>query len=421
MKKFSLFFLFASIFALNIIVAQDMNSKVTTGVIAYDGQRYDEAIDKLTEAVTKYQADNVVLKPKNAVKAYYYLMSSYVRVLSDPALKAKFEPKYADLEGRAFDAYMNAKGNLDKAGGDKGAFSNGITLAQQMLFPAIFNKGANLYMEGSKDNNVAKYKEALGLLAKSKELEPENYLPYFMLGYAQFMTKDSAGAIVSWENAIVNYDKAKAAGTVKADDNMSNVYITLAENYMSFKKDTKKALETIEKGIKEFPADGDLKRTELGIYQRDANYLQAALGKFKANLDANPKDIDVRLAYANMLEKSGNNGEALSQYKEAIKSEPDNFVANANLGAFYVNTAAALSEDMKKTEDENEIDRLNNAIKENFRLAYPHIKKAQAARPEDPTWIDQMFQITSFLISEPGMEDEMKVYLAKKDALRNKK
>ena len=89
-------------------------------------------------------------------------------------------------------------------------------------------------------------------------------------------------------------------------------------------------------------------------------------------------------------------------------------MANANLGAFYVNTAAALSEDMKKTEDENEIDRLNNAIKENFRLAYPHIKKAQAARPDDPTWIDQMFQITSFLISEPGMEDEMKVYLAKK-------
>jgi tetratricopeptide (TPR) repeat protein len=318
---------------------------------------------------------------------------------------------------------VDTKATLDKAGADKSSYANGVELAKQMIFPAIFNKGATIFMNAGqlKDEAAAatQYKTSLDLLTKAREINPEDRLPNYMLGYAQLMTKDTVAATKSWEKTLEYYAKYKAADAkAKKDSNMINVYLNLADVYMNKEKNTQKALDMLAAGKKEFPNHPDIEKNELSVYQRDPSFLSTAITKFEENLQKNPGDTQVRLAYASLLESASKKEQAIDQYKMVLKADPNNFIANANMGAFYVNTAAAISQQLKDSKDDNAYEGFTKGIADNFKLAYPYIKKAQELKPKEVEWIEQMIQITSFLMADPEMEKEMNKYYEMKKALQ---
>lgn len=383
-------------------VAQD--SKVTTGIIAYDQMRFDEAIIKFKEALGKPE----LLKPKSIAKANYYLAQSLYKVMTSKELRTKMEAQFPNIEEATFDAYKKAMETLKDAGGDKSSFTTGLDFIKQNMFVAMLNEGSKLYSSVKDDSPEGKatLTKAAGFLEKSLEIDANNYLPELVLGFIGLRMNDDASAMKHLEKSIaLHEDKTK---TLKVDSSMINAYLSLSAVYLD-QKNTAKALDAVEKGKKAFVGNPDLAKQELAVYQSDPAYLEKALGKFKESLDKNPKDATVRTAYADMLTRSGKPEEGINEYKKVLESDPNNFYANANLGAHFVNTAAAINEELKKPDSDYE--KLNGQIVENFKLAYPYIKKAQELKPKEIEWVQQMIQITSYLmIQDDKMEAEMTKY-----------
>lgn len=403
MKKFSSVLLLFFFFAAFTSYAQE--SKLTTGVIAYDQMRYEEAIDKIKEAMTKPE----LLKPKSKAKGYYYLTQSFYKILTTESMMAQLGAKYPDLENQTYEAFKNAMENLPNAGGDKTTFTTGLEFIKQNLFVVFLNKGSQLYSSVKDEDAVAatKLKEAAGYLTKAMEINPDNYMPTLALGFIGLRSNDNTMAIDNLEKSLKVYeDKSK---TAKMDSVMANAYINLSNLYLD-QKNTAKALEVVERGKKSFPGHSDIGRQELAVYQGDPTYLEQALSKFDESLKKNPKDEAVRIAYAEMLMKAGKTDLGVAEYKKVLETNPGNKFANLNLGAHYVNTAAEINEKLK-TASNDDYEVLNKQIIENFKLAYPFIKKVQQLEPKNIEWVNQMIQITSYLmIDDDNMEKEMNTY-----------
>ena len=402
MKKFTSIFLFLVCFA---VAGFSQESKLTTGVIAYDQMRYEEAIDKIKEAFSKPE----LLKAKSKAKGYYYLTQSYYKILTTDDLKAKLGSKYPDLENVTYDAFKGAIENLPNAGGDKGSFTTGLEFIKQNLFVVFLNQGSSIYSSVKEEdpNAKAKLAEAAGYLSKAQEINPDSYMPSLALGFIGLRSGDNDAAIRNLEKSLTTYeDKNK---NTKVDSVMANAFINLSNLYLD-QKNSDKALETVERAKKSFPNHPDILRQELAVYQGNPAFLQEALGKFEESLKKNPKDEAVSVAYSEMLMKAGKTDEGVAQYKKVLQLNANNKYANLNLGAHYVNLAAAINEKMKNaTTEEYEV--LNKQIIDNFKLAYPFIKKVQQLEPQNIEWVNQMIQITSYLmIDDDKMEGEMMMY-----------
>ncbi|MFN0202766.1 MAG: tetratricopeptide repeat protein [Bacteroidia bacterium] len=420
MKKVVIALFMFFVLAAGTMMAQDPNGKVTTGVIAYDGSRYDEAIIKLNEALAK----SGELKPKNVPKMHYFLMQSYMRAVGDNANK-DLKAKYPNADEMALDHLLKLKETVAQASGaDANTYKTGIAMNEYNLWVMLFNKGNQQYGEGN-------YQSALSSLEKAYKLSPDKYLSSLMLGFAQVMNKDSAAAITSFEKAISLHDaylktpvKANDKPVV-ADSNMINGYLSLANMQMKYKKESQKAIDILGAGMKMFPNNKgteDLKITELSIYQQEPSLLQTALTKFEASMKSDPKNLPIAIAYANLLEKANRAEEALNVYKEVLTRDPKNTIANLNLGAFYVNKSAELSKAMQDEKDETKSNALLSEINNNFRLALPLIRQVHLNEPKEIEWVTQLVQITSYLMLESKeMEEEFNKFLKLQTEMRSNK
>jgi tetratricopeptide (TPR) repeat protein len=367
------------------------NMKVTSGVVAFQNNDFEEAIEKLNEALSQPE----LLKESNIPKAHYYLCQSYQRVMQDPTMQAK----YPDALSKAFDSYSATKATMNMTkGASLSTIKNGLTLTEQVLFSEMFNRGVQLYQ-------ADKAAEAVDFLKKSEELNAESYLPNMMLGYALIGTKDTVSAVNNWNTTIEKHAKVSAS-TGRVDTLISSVYLSLANVNMIYSHDSEKALKVVEAGLKMYPNDSDLQRTELSIYQQDPALAERALTKFENALQAKPDDITVKIAYADLLSKAGQKEKSISMYEEVLAKDPDNLYANLNLAASYINDAKDLSELYEKNNNETEGEHIFEQIKETFQKAYPYMKKTHELEPDNMEWIRQMIQITGYL----GMNEEMMEY-----------
>jgi tetratricopeptide (TPR) repeat protein len=409
MKKVSFILFFALLLGMQFVSAQgDPNSKVVTGVIAYEGNRYDEAILKLTEALGKSD----LLKPKNVPKTHYFLMQSYIRVSGgDAALKAKFP----DAEDKACESLIKLKETKNMAtGADLKTYENGIALAEQQLWTAIFNKGVEVY-------GNANYSDALKYSSRANQLAPDNYMSPFMLGFAQIMMKDSMAAKTTWEKCIDLYAKTQIGDKSKIDTNMVNVYLNLANIY-TVKEGNVKALKIVQEGLTRFPKDPNLEITELSIYQRDPSLLKEALTKFEEATKKNPNDEKIFVAYASLLEKAGREKDALGVYEQVLQKSPDNLYANLNSGAYYVNKAAAVKKEMDAAGDNEKLYKEKyEEVKGNLAKAYPFMVKVHQKEPTNIEWVSQLVSITSYLMLDgKEMEEAFNKYVKLQTEMRKK-
>jgi len=349
------------------------NGKVTSGAIAYDGGRIEEAIEKLEEALSQKED----LKEKNIPKAHYYLSSAYLAAAQDTSLASQYDDPVEK-------AYMHYE--LTKETDTKGKYEKTIVLLEQNLWPSILNEGLNAY---SSDH----FEASKSLFQKAVALNPEDYTSALMLGFSNWMLQDSTEALETLENSI---DLYKASNPEEPVDQMVQAYLMVA-TIQSGRGQTEAALETLREGQEMFPASQDLKNTELSIYQRNPELAEEALAKFEKAVQDDPDNMNLKLAYADMLYKSGDQEKAMNMFKEILEKDPDNLNANIQLGANYINQAVQLSKKRAELTKEEDINKAQEQIIEVMRKAEPYMKKLHELEPNEPEWINQLVSIAYYL------------------------
>ncbi|MEM6765479.1 MAG: hypothetical protein AAF655_11150, partial [Bacteroidota bacterium] len=237
---------------------------------------------------------------------------------------------------------------------------------------------------------------------RAAELNGEDLNTNLMLGYSQWMVKDTSGAQTSWIKVADIYE---GSNPEEPNKDVATAYLLLVSSYDLQNKPTD-ALNFIDRGRKMFPGDEDLERTELSIYQKNPQLLDKAIEKFEASLNANPDDNAIRVVYGSLLEKNGRGEDAIVQYKKVLENDPDNLSANIQLGAFFVNQAAETNEAKSKLTKEAEIDEADKKVKEQLANAYPIMKKLHSLEPDVAEWINQLVSISYYLDEEESVINE---------------
>ncbi len=389
-------------------------SKVTTGALNFDQGRYGEAIEALEEGL---EDPSIFKKSKHIAKGYYYLAQSYYMATGNDELLEQ----YPDAALMAKDAYDDLMALDDGAKSWKNrALLDGM---ENNLWGQIYNKGVALFNSNQDD-------EALRYFQAAQELNQDHFLTNRMLASAYLVKEDSASAVNLFKHSIGTYkasyvevDEETLAQSMQ-DSNFVKMF-ELDKSQMSYvvrqlaiiqeaQGNTDEALATLAEGSELLPDNQDVQRQELAIYQAHPDLYEQAVEKFERQLENNPDDNAIRLAYASMQERSGNIGKALGLYQDAYDLDPENLQANYGLAAMRINMAAELSEEKMDSNDDDEIKRINGEIKTLCEEAYPYLVWLHEAQPDEPEWLSQLVNITPLI----GKTEEMTMWAEKLGKLR---
>ncbi len=418
-----LFTLFLA-FAVTCVMAQD--SKVTSGMVNYDGGQYKEALNNFNEALGAPD----LLKPKNATKGYFYRAKTRIALMREEAKAGTVSDQFAIL---------NAYEDLNKAlKRDDGKLRQKILAEKKLINPMLLQAGLMLLnssysAQGSGDYINTLYLTITRYMEASIEIDPYNYLPYDMLGQTFLGMKDTVQAYKNFTKGITTFEK-----NVHKRPDLMCAYMyyrkALIERYQT--GDLNAALATVQGGKLVVKGEWDklkankdsydattwgqlkqqydyamedLGKFELDIYLNYPDKLQEALQAFEASVAKEPNNYTIHVAYAQLLEKTDAD-KAEVMYKKAIAIDDTKLLALFNLGALYVNRGVALYQMANETDDFNKADALQKEGNGWFKKAYEPLQKAQAIEPCDAIVLKTLMQITMNL----ELMDDFKKYKALK-------
>ena len=132
---------------------------------------------------------------------------------------------------------------------------------------------------------------------------------------------------------------------------LPSYYLALS-TFFENEGDTKKSLEIIKEGRRDFPNNEDLLFKEINIYADNGDY-NSALPLVNEALKLQPDNINLNYLAAFSNNVLGNIAQAEKYYKKIISIEPNNYDSNYSLGLLYLNNA------IKGKEEDKEMQLLN--------------------------------------------------------------
>lgn len=405
MKRIILFAVFVAFLTVSV---NAQKSKVTSAALALQQQDYKKALKYADEAISKPE----LLKSKFLAKAYYTKARAILLGFSkqDTALIAQYG---------ALGVYNTSK----KAKEADATYAEDVAKFHKQINPLIFNAGLGVYQAAlqSKDEQQQK---ALLEMAKSHfmisdKIQKDQYFVSSLLGSTYFYLKDNKNAMTQLDKAIKLYKafivtKDSKGNPRKPDENMVASIQELGTIYMK-QKQSKKAIEVYENGKKLFPTNPTINKNLLLIYLSSPELKSQATKKFEDAIKQNPKDVLIRLGYAQLLEQE-NTEKAVEQYKKALELEPNNFAANYNVGAMYVNKAKVLNDKANELSDNKEAEKLQAEAIGLMKTALPYIEKAYSVKNDDLQTVQDLIGLYAYL----EKTDEMNKMLQRKQELISK-
>lgn len=170
------------------------------------------------------------------------------------------------------------------------AFEEAISIDEQSDVAHLF-LGTTLMLAGD-------FRNAIGPLKRSLELNPHDYNTNFYLGYVY-------GELGQWAEAIASYNAelAEHVDFTPAYEQLGKLYFKLAEKE---------------------PTQG-------------SQYYLKIIETYKRWLQVDPENSSVRNLIGYLYEKIGNTPEAIRGYEEAVKADPNNAIALSAWGAACLN------------------------------------------------------------------------------------
>lgn len=406
-------------------------SKVSSGIISFNNQDYDDAIAKFNEALD----NRASLKDKELFKAWYYCGKSYVAQFSED-LNSKDQNRIKAHYDNILKAYSCYKNAYSVAGSD--ADNQKVNSEVKILIFSMLQMGitemnqsnhekAKAYFDNCKDadervdyaDNYTIYdlsgqnylyigdttkslndlNKAIDLYASNKPDQPD-----FLMGYTYYR----AGLIhyLRGEEADKILEKIQAGIRLMESENERRLKLISGAT-----DDSEKAkLETLEVTYKQVLQD--LKTLELEVYLRYPEKYEEALDKFKKAVDDNPKSESILLAYGNLLEQKDPDG-GYEIYKRVLEINPDNTTALFNAGANRVNKGYEYARLSNEEQDYKRSKEYEEKMKAYLKEALPYFERNYAINPNDRGTIDALIQITITL----EMNEDYKKYKAKQREL----
>jgi hypothetical protein len=436
MKKISIPILMLLLLGASGLWAQD--SKVTTGVVAYQGQDFEKAIKAFDEGLK----DPSLLREKNLPKAYYYRAMSNLMWMSQQNTPEKMEAQKDKLDGILFHIYGDFKKALETDTQNK--WEKKVNQQLQNLSFALLRGGVMALDLASGDKLTESEKEeafteAIKYMDLVEEVDPTNFTTNDVRAQAQLNLGDSANAYKSFQAAA---DKYSQHPPKQPDQMIAYVYYRLALLNRYYKNDIDAALQNLDQGKKNLekeharfmekkeslPAERVQQITdqynqakeymtkfELDLLLNSPDKLQQALDKFESAIAKEPKNYILHVAYAQLLEKT-DEAKAEEIYKKATEVDPKKQIAWFNLGALYVNKGVALYKEANDISDDfDKAKALQTQGDEYYRQAFPFLQKALEIEPCDKPTLQALMNICINLsMSDEAMATEYKKYKDKK-------
>ncbi|MDP6908949.1 MAG: hypothetical protein QF371_05550 [Flavobacteriales bacterium] len=369
------------------------DSKVTSGVVYLQQQEYEKAISYFKEAL-EHESE---LKEKNAVKAYYNLADALIRESKrQVSLQGEnTDRKYAEYMFEATDALIHARALPD----EEGRFKKQIDIRVNTVFNSLLMSVVQLTNSASSVSEIEKDKylnEIIRICSSMILLKPDHYLGFDYRGQTQLSLSDTAKAHADLLTAIQHYEKSAPNGP---DAMAGYMYYRAAIIELYGYRNNKKALELLRTGIEKNHSDrilvessdkysGEDKRTTLGkfydtsrdlklfkldLYLNSSGLTASEMKEFEEGVNEFPKNINVQLAYAQLIQDEEPD-KAILIYDKVLAAEPENTTALFNAGVVFYNRAANLSKKLlaEANPSAEEQEQMNSW----FRQAIPYFEKA---------------------------------------------
>lgn len=216
---------------------------------------------------------------------------------------------------------------------------------------SAFNNGINAYNTSDFQGSYTSFATTIDLLGPEKNKK-----------FSSYPTADTVRSQAKMLQAYDAYyldhlDEAITLLQAVSNDvylaNQPNIFLLLAQAYEK-KSNGKDQIATIENGLKKYPTDQNLKNAKFNYLVTSGDYktLEDAVAKDPNNIDlifnlgiiyqelAMPKDKSIPENSKMLMEKAETN------YKKTLASNENNGIYNFQLGAFYYNQAANITQEM---------------------------------------------------------------------------
>jgi tetratricopeptide (TPR) repeat protein len=244
--------------------------------------------------------------------------------------------------------------------------SPGFTCVTAVLFCLLLINNAGLYAQQGKVNKIQ----------KSIDAAAADHDAFFYAGYSAWLAQDNEKA-ETYLTRSVNYKPRPMA------------YVALSKLKLAT-GDTTASYNLINEAVKKYPANKDVAITCANLYLLNKKY-EKALGFLETSLMLDSNDTELLMVTASTLEKlAANNNfkevrlaKASVYYYKVLQSEPENFVANYNLGTIIYNKAL---EEVQSEKKSIEVDMLllekeSKDKADKFKAALPYLERALAIKP----------------------------------------
>ena len=376
-------------------------SKVTSGAMAVQDQEYEKAIQYLQEAIAKPE----LLDQKDLAKAYAKLGQAYIGILTSG--KKELIMKYPNILNDAYNALENAK----KYDTDK-KFANDIKMGYAVLGPVYYQTAFELYKQKM-------YKPALEMIEKNikifeEQKNPNIYGVFLLEGYCHVGDGDSTKAIFSLDKALKAHNQNPPK---EPDPAIPSAYALLGRLYAAA-NDYENMNRIFTEGKTKYPDNEEIRKNEILIYATNPALYDKALAKFEQDIQKNPNDELLKMAYAQLLE-SKDMQRAIKIYESILEKNPNNKDVLFNLGALYNNAGKEKYDKANKSSDNNEYKKLLDEAKADFKKALTYIEKSyqlseNASVQDKKTTLKALVQICTLLEEN----EKLKTYKAELDALK---
>lgn len=328
--------------------------------------------------------DDAVVHEKTMAdpKAWYYRGNIYVDIANSPDTALKRSVK--DPLGIALESYGKAN-EYDV----KGIYKEDIQKYTQVIGESYYNEGVIYY-------NMQDFAKSQYSFSKAYEVNATVGKIDTAALYNAAVSAELAGDAT---NAIQLYND-----NLKIGNEAPEIYNSLCEQYKKM-GDTTAAMNAAAIGRDKYPQDFNLLIAETNIFLAK-NESEKALQNLERAIELDKTNPSIFFAVGTIYDKLGMFEKAESAYLQAIEINPEYFDANYNLGALYVNKAAAILEEannlpLDKVKEYEEAKALADGL---LGKSIPFLEKSHQLQPEDVNTMVSLKEIYTRL----GMLDKAK-------------
>lgn len=348
------------------------NNLLVQGIYAYEQANYPEAIRTLSSLI---ESQSLLLN-EELPKAHFYLAQAYWQATADDKIK----DDYPQALLRSY-SHLIAAQRLDKTSRYTQACNATITL----LLPALYKAGTKAY-------NRQKYLLASQYFDRSYQLEPHKYEALFAKAYAQWQLKDSVSALNSWQLAVNN---PPVKYLPEQENEFAQAYAMIVHTRSAWGQVTQ-AREVLHHAFTRYPNHPSLIEAELDIYLSHLSLQKNGARHFQEQVARNKDNLDWRRAYARYLYYQGDVEQAIMQFEQIQRLEPNHDMANRFLASYYVSIAKQLLDQLNRASGA-ERSAKQELILEALLESLPYLSKLHQEDPQRIEWLEHLIAVSEYL------------------------